>query len=85
MFKSLQWKLVTVSVLLVLAISIVAGTFLVLRVSDYYQNMFADEMASTFTPEFVRYMEKSSEIYQIYLKYVAPEDIPTKIPSVFAS
>ena len=72
MFKSLQWKLVTVSVLLVLAISIVAGTFLVLRVSDYYQNMFADEMASTFTPEFVRYMEKSSEDDDFFIQNTMP-------------
>ncbi len=54
MFKSLQWKLVTVFVLLVLAIMTVAGTFLVLRVSDYYHDMFATEMANTFTPGFIK-------------------------------
>ena len=47
MFKSLQWKLVMVFVLLVLAIMTVAGSFLVLRVSVFYHDMFASEMADT--------------------------------------
>ncbi len=60
MFKSLQWKLVSVFVLLVLAIMTIAGTFLVIRVSGFYHDMFASEMARTFTPEFIRDMERGS-------------------------
>ncbi len=48
MFKSLQIKLVTIFVLLVLAIMSVAGTFLVLRVSDFYHGNFYSQMSSVF-------------------------------------
>lgn len=68
MFKSLQWKLVTVFVLLVLAIMTVAGTFLVLRVSDFYHGMFAEEMANTFTPGFVTNLEEGSATDAEYIK-----------------
>ncbi len=46
MFKSLQIKLVTIFVLLVLAIMSVAGTFLVLRVSVFYHNGFVNNVDS---------------------------------------
>ncbi len=49
MFKGLQWKMVTIFVLLVLAIMSVAGTFLILSVTDSYHDLFADEMDSIFT------------------------------------
>jgi two-component system sensor histidine kinase VicK len=48
MFKSLQIKLVTIFVLLVLAIMSVAGTFLVLRVSVFYHNSFVNNVSSVF-------------------------------------
>ena len=68
MFKSLQWKLVSVFVLLVLAIMTIAGTFLVIRVSGFYHDMFASEMAQVFTPEFIRDMEKGSAEDKEYIK-----------------
>ncbi len=57
MFKSLQWKIVTIFVLLVLAIMSVAGTFLVLSVTNTYYSLFADEMDSIFTESFIDQME----------------------------
>lgn len=60
MFKSLQWKLVMVFVLLVLAIMTVAGSFLVLRVSVFYHDMFASEMADTFSQSFLARLENGA-------------------------
>lgn len=57
MLKSLQWKMVTIFVLLVLAIMSVAGTFLILSVTDSYYTLFADEMDSIFTEDFIRRLE----------------------------
>lgn len=57
MFKGLQWKMVTIFVLLVLAIMSVAGTFLILSVTDSYHDLFADEMDSIFTDEFIGRLE----------------------------
>ncbi len=53
MFKSLQLKLVTIFVLLVLAIMFVAGTFLVLRVTDFYYSSFNDKMTTFFNDDFL--------------------------------
>ena len=60
MFKSLQWKPVMVFVLLVLAIMTVAGSFLVLRVSVFYHDMFASEMADTFSQSFLTRLENGA-------------------------
>ncbi len=57
MLKSLQWKMVTIFVLLVLAILSVAGTFLIFSVTDSYYNLFADEMDSIFTEDFISRLE----------------------------
>ena len=53
MFKSLQLKLVTIFVLLVLAIMTVAGTFLVLRVCTGDFNLFQDGLGNIFTSEII--------------------------------
>ena len=53
MFESLQLKLVTIFVLLVLAIMTVAGTFLVLRVYIFHHDKFQADMAAVFTDEFI--------------------------------
>lgn len=68
MFKSLQWKLVSVFVLLVLAIMAVAGTFLVWRVSDYYHHTFTEEMENTFHSGFVRRLEKGAANNENYVQ-----------------
>ncbi len=68
MFKSLHWKLVSIFVLLVLAIMTVAGTFLVLRVSDFYLNLFSKEMASVFQRDFIDDLEKGAATDGNYIK-----------------
>ncbi len=52
MFKSLRFKLITIFVLLVLAIMSVAGTFLVLRVTDFYHCGFNEKMTEIFNDNF---------------------------------
>ena len=54
MFKSLQLKLVTIFVLLVLAIMTVAGTFLVLRVYVFHYDKFYQQMSEVFTDDFLK-------------------------------
>lgn len=68
MFKRLQWKLVTVFVLLVLAIMAVAGTFLVYRIADYYHDMFSAQMTDVFTPSFIQQLEKGSRDNEVYVQ-----------------
>ena len=58
MFKSLQWKMVTIFVLMVLAIMTAAGTFLILSVTGFYHNLFANEMDSVFNDSFVRQLNE---------------------------
>ena len=53
MFKSLQLKLLTIFVLLVLAIMTVAGTFLVLRVCAGNFNLFQDGLRNIFTNDVI--------------------------------
>ncbi len=60
MFKSLQMKLITIFVLFVLAIMMVAGTFLVLRVYAFHCNEFKSEMQMVFTDDFVKRLESAA-------------------------
>ncbi|MBE7022580.1 MAG: cell wall metabolism sensor histidine kinase WalK [Ruminococcaceae bacterium] len=70
MFKSLQWKMVAVFVLLVLAIMSVVGTFLILSVTNFYHNMFAGEMDSVFTESFISQLAEGSTGDESYIKEV---------------
>ena len=70
MFKRLQGKLVTIFVLLVLAIMTVTGTFLILSVSNFYHEMFAEEMDSMFEPEFVEKLSDGLKSDGEYLKNI---------------
>lgn len=64
MLKSLQWKMVTMFLLLVLVILTIAGTFLILSVTDFYNQTFAEEMDAVFAPSFLQQFENSdSEEY----------------------
>lgn len=58
MFKSLQVKLITIFVLLVLAIMSVAGTFLVLQTYYFHCNSFKSDMESVFTEEYINDLTK---------------------------
>jgi len=70
MFKKLQGKLVTIFVLLVLAIMTVTGTFLILSVSNFYHELFAEEMDSMFEPEFVEKLSDGLKSDSEYLKNI---------------
>ncbi len=70
MFKGLQWKMVTIFVLMVLAIMSVTGTFLILSVTNAYHNLFAGEMDSIFTDSFIQQMETGAAEGEDYLKRV---------------
>ncbi len=70
MFKGLQWKMVTIFVLLVLAIMAIAGTFLILTVTESYHQMFADEMNSIFTDSFIDQLETGADQDEAYVKNV---------------
>ncbi len=67
MFKGLQWKMVTIFVLLVLAIMAIAGTFLILSVTESYHQMFADEMNSIFTDSFIEQLETGAAQDETYV------------------
>lgn len=60
MFKSLQIKVVSLFVLLVLAVIIIVGTFLVWSVSDFYHEMFAEQMDGIFSDSFVAQLEEGA-------------------------
>lgn len=51
MFKSLQWKIVTMFVLIVLSVMIITGTVLVMRISEFYANQFIEDMDAVFSDE----------------------------------
>ena len=44
MFKSIQWKMLTVFVLLTVSVMLAVGTFLLSGVSAYYHNEFKNQM-----------------------------------------
>lgn len=70
MFKGLQWKMVTIFVLLVLAIMAIAGTFLILSVTESYHQIFTDEMDSIFTDSFIEQLETGTRQDEAYVKNV---------------
>ena len=70
MFKGLQWKMVTIFVLLVLAIMTIAGTFLILSVTESYYQLFAEEMNSIFTESFTEQLETGSAQDENYITNV---------------
>ncbi len=70
MFKGLQWKIVMIFVLMVMAIMSVAGTFLVLSVTNSYYNLFADEMDSIFTESFVEQVQTGAANDETYVEQV---------------
>ncbi len=47
MFKSIQWKILTVFLLLVVSVMLVMGTFLLSSISQYYHDEFGTQMKNT--------------------------------------
>jgi len=60
MFRSIQFKLVTIFGLLVLSIITVIGSFLLTNIVSFYNNEFTVMMEQVFTDDFVRSLEESS-------------------------
>ena len=46
MFKSIQWKILTVFLLLVVSVMLAVGTFLLSSISTYYHDEFRTQMES---------------------------------------
>lgn len=60
MFKSIQWKIVTMFVLMLLSVITVIGSFLVINISSFYNNEFTVMMNQVFTPDFISELEKET-------------------------
>ncbi len=61
MFKSIQWKIILIFLLLTLSVMIVVGTFLLQNISSYYHNDFATTLsAQAFTPNVVERLEAAA-------------------------
>lgn len=62
MFKSIQWKIIAIFLLLTLSVMIVVGTFLIQNISAYYYNEFSESLKEqVFTDDFVNELANSSE------------------------
>jgi len=70
MFKSLQWKIVAIFVLLILAVMSVAGTFLIVSVTNFYHDMFAGEMDAVFTESFINQISAGTSENENYIKEI---------------
>ena len=61
MFKSIQWRVLTVLVLLILSVMLVVGTFLLNNISSYYHQEFKTQMEKmVFTGDFVKQLTASA-------------------------
>ncbi|MCD8048264.1 MAG: cell wall metabolism sensor histidine kinase WalK [Clostridia bacterium] len=61
MFKSIQWKIILIFMILTLSVMIVVGTFLLQNISEYYHNDFATTLsAQTFTPKVTAELERAA-------------------------
>ncbi len=62
MFKSIQWKIIAIFLLLTLSVMIVVGTFLLQNISAYYHDDFATTIAGqAFTPTVVKNLESAAK------------------------
>ncbi len=84
MFRSIQYKLVTIFGLLVLAIITVVGSFLLTNIKNFYNSEFTVMMEQVFTDEFVASLEEtaSSEdsfslVSETVRSYIGPLGIDT--------
>ncbi len=62
MFKSIQWKIIAVFLMLTVSVMIVVGTFLLQNISAYYHNTFSQTMQEkVFTSEFKKTLDDASK------------------------
>ena len=61
MFKSIQWKILTVFLLLIVSVMIAVGTFLLNSVSSYYHKEFVNQMEKmVFTTDFTKQLKDAA-------------------------
>ncbi|MCR4718876.1 MAG: cell wall metabolism sensor histidine kinase WalK [Firmicutes bacterium] len=83
MFKSIQTKIVTIFILVILSVVTVIGTFMTTNIVKLYNNEFSVMMEQVFTPALVSELEKSAEsggagsIWDIVSSYIGPLGIDT--------
>ncbi len=83
MFKSIQTKLVTIFILVILSLVTVIGTFMTTNIVKFYNNEFSVMMEQVFTPALISELEKSSQtngsegIWDIVSSYIGPLGIDT--------
>jgi len=80
MFKSIQWKLVAMFVLLVISVVIVVGTFLLDSVASFYHNEFINQMQNVFFGQ--RNLAKEMEDIVIAYSEDAGEPLQEKLLSI---
>ena len=57
MLRSIQWKLVLMFVLLIVAVMLVFGLFLQGRISAFYHNSFSQVMSQSFSAELTNQLQ----------------------------
>lgn len=62
MFRSIQYKLVTIFGLLVISIITIIGSFLLVNIINFYNNEFMVMMEQVFTEDFVNSLEETSSV-----------------------
>ncbi|MBR4720531.1 MAG: HAMP domain-containing protein [Clostridia bacterium] len=83
MFKSIQTKIVTIFILVILSVVTVIGTFMTTNIVKLYNDEFSVMMEQVFTPALVSELEKSAEtdsydgVWDIISSYIGPLGIDT--------
>lgn len=83
MFRSIQTKIVTIFILVILSVVTVIGTFMTTNIVKLYNDEFSVMMEQVFTPALVSELEKSAEnesydgIWDIISSYIGPLGIDT--------
>ena len=83
MFKSIQTKIVTIFILVILSVVTVIGTFMTTNIVKLYNDEFSVMMEQVFTPALVSELEKSAAasgcdgVWDILSSYIGPLGIDT--------
>ena len=83
MFKSIQTKIVTIFILVILSVVTVIGTFMTTNIVRLYNDEFSVMMEQVFTPALVSELEKSADsagsqgMWDIVSSYIGPLGIDT--------
>ncbi|MBQ7793369.1 MAG: HAMP domain-containing protein [Clostridia bacterium] len=84
MFKSIQYKIVAIFVLLILTVTVVMGAFLTTNIVTFYHNEFSTMMEQVFTDSFISEMSKTAaqdngaeNLDRVISTYIGPLGIDT--------